>query len=140
MMTSWWRHFRVVVKKSYGTTPPCFKIIGHSLIWFSENRVFDDVIMTSQKFHQNSNIYSWYRSWNKRNFENISFCLEVTCKRSVESQKLNNSLKISWWCHDDIILNFSITLPCLHTYQVSNQSDLQLLKYRHSNIATLRAC
>ena len=34
---------------------------------------------------------------------------------------------------------FSITLPCLHTDQVSTQSDLQLLKYRHSNIATFRA-
>ena len=91
LMTSSWRHFRVAVRKSCGTFPLSFKMIRHSLICYLENRVFDDVIMTSPKFSRNINIYSFSVTLYKKNFENILFCSKVTCKTSIKSQNLNNS-------------------------------------------------
>ena len=86
-MTSSLRHFQFVISGAYLTYPSSFMTIGPCLMCVSNNRYFDDVIMTSHKFPNSQHIAIIYQSYYNKNFE-------FTIYRSLDMLKLMETIQI----------------------------------------------
>ena len=125
-MTSSWRHFRFCLLVSLPTYPPSFITIGCSLICVPENRIFDDVIMTSYQYRELYYIATTQQTYCWKNYESTVF-------RSPEINKRSKNRVIHIKSRDDVITTWlqflSITRPDILVYQVSIESDSYFWRY-----------